>query len=278
MANLGTFYSGMLNKLLKSRDITSSYHHCRNIEHIFIYGVLGRSSTTALQRILNSSNEITISGESKGIVTQLLHTLSSLNSFENAFRDNYDRFKSSFMRNKHNRVYPMALDTSGCSTLVKNSLVALLKPLHGGLRFGFKDIEASSIDDLEALRKLFPRSRFVFIFRDPVSQYQSVQAQKFWHYSKSVDSFVSGYVALSDLYIRFAQTSKTGVFFENEALYDHEKVQVLLKVLSISNYDRALIGDAVFSSENKRGDCRRDFKIKNSKAYDAYNRLKELAM
>ncbi len=274
---LGRLYRRTRNESLESHDSNSSYHRFRKSEHIFIFGVLGRCSTTALQRILNSSGEITISGESKGIVAQLLHTLKALDLFHEEFHDNYDRFEKCFAKKKHNRVYSMALNTSECSGLIRNSVVALLKPLHGGLRFGFKDIEADSVDDLESLLELFPKSKFVFLFRDPVSQFQSVQAQDYWDYSKSVDSFIENYASLSDLYIEFAKKNKTGIFVENTNLHDRNKVQSLLEKLSISNHDKALIGDAVFSAKNKSEDSQRDFEIRDSKACEAYLRIRELA-
>lgn len=59
----------MLSKLCNifsrpgSETITSYYDEIRNSAHIFIFGVCGRSSTTAMQRLLNSTGQICIWGE-----------------------------------------------------------------------------------------------------------------------------------------------------------------------------------------------------------------------
>tara|TARA_Y100000588_G_scaffold395177_1_gene520864 strand:+ start:10809 stop:11330 length:522 start_codon:yes stop_codon:yes gene_type:complete len=171
----------------------------------------------------------------------------------------------------------MALNTEECSDSVKHSIVALLKPLHGGLRFGFKDIEVGSEDTLESLLQLFPKSKFVFLFREPGSQFQSVQAQAYWDYSKSIVSFIEKYVSLSDLYIQFHKKNRTGIFLENTSLHDPKKVDLLLRKLSISSYDKTLIGDNLFSTKNKIVDVRRDSEIGNSEAFKAYLRLRELS-
>ena len=274
---LGRLYRLIRDDCPEPEEFNSSYQNFRESAHVFIFGVLGRCSTTALQRILNSSGEITISGESKGIVAQLLQTLKALDNFQVEFHDNYDRFKQCFAKKKHTRVYSMALNTSECSKLIKDSLVALIKPLHGGSRLGFKDIEAGSIADLEVLKELFPGSKFVFLFRDPIPQFQSVQALDYWDYSKSIDLFIEKYVSLSDLYIRFYKKERSALFLENTALYELQKVESLLEKLSISNFDEALIGDSVFSAKSKTADTRRDSLIRNSKAYEAFVRLRQLA-
>lgn len=274
---LSQFYSRLRNSSSRFSESNLDYDRFRNSKHIFIFGVLGRCSTTALQRILNSSEEITVSGESKGIVAQLLYTLKALSLFHDEFRDNYDRFEKCFAKKKHTRIYPMALNTEECSDSVKHSIVALLKPLHGGLRFGFKDIEVGSEETLESLLELFPKSKFVFLFREPGSQFQSVQAQDYWDYSKSIVSFIEKYVSLADLYIRFHKKNRTGIFLENTSLHDPKKVDFLLRSLSISSYDKTLIGDNVFSTRKKVLDNRRDSEIANSKAYRTYLHLRELS-
>ena len=274
---LSRFYSRLWNSSSRSSESDLSYNRFRNSKHIFIFGVLGRSSTTALQRILNSSEEITVSGESKGIVAQLLHTLKSLSLFHDEFRDNYERFEKCFAKKKHTRIYPMALNTEECSDSVRHSIVALLKHLHGGLRFGFQDIEVGSEETLESLLQLFPKSKFVFLFREPGSQFQSVQAQDYWDYSKSIVSFIEKYVSLANLYIQFHKKNKTGIFLENTSLRDPKKVDLLLRKLSVSSYDKTLIGDNVFSARNKIVDIQRDSEIGNSKAYRTYLRLRELS-
>ena len=96
---------------IKQNESASFYEQTKNNQHIFIFSVLGRTSSTALQRILNSSNQICISGEPKGIVDGQLKLISKLEERQKKFvSSSNERLKASFKANKHNLPYPHALN------------------------------------------------------------------------------------------------------------------------------------------------------------------------
>ena len=112
------------------------YDKIKNNHHIFIYGVCGRCTSTALQRILNSSNEICIFGESWNINCLLLNTIQKLEERNNELwkeekeRD-FDLLRKCFFNNKHDKFYANAyrnLDETINS--LKTTFSNLCKPIN----------------------------------------------------------------------------------------------------------------------------------------------------
>ena len=65
-------------KLLLQNEPLRFYRKVRHQKHVFIFSVMGRASSTAFQRILNSSGEICIFGETKGSMARLLEAYATV--------------------------------------------------------------------------------------------------------------------------------------------------------------------------------------------------------
>jgi hypothetical protein len=246
-------------------------------ENIFIYGVCGRSSSTAFQRILNSSNEVFVYGELNGIIENLVNCYyCSKNANHEGRAKDYEKLLDCFDRNKHNSFYANAskpLETIADKT--KDLISEIITDPLNLSRIGKKEIEV--VDRLSLLRmeQFFPNSHFIFLFRDPLKQWGSVGFLKsFWDYSKSLDSFLAEYEKNAEIYIN--TPLKKSFFVENTSLKDISKLNKIIKKINISNFDSELVGKSIGSTNNRKVTLKEQIKIKMSKAYRLYFKMKDL--
>ena len=66
---------------MSDTEMAGYYESVKHERHVFIRAVCGRSSSTALQRLLNSTNEICIFGEPWGSVDGLVGAIDNLELF-----------------------------------------------------------------------------------------------------------------------------------------------------------------------------------------------------
>lgn len=266
------------------QDMVRLYNELKSQEHVFIYSVCGRASSTALQRILNSSHEVCILGESRGTANLLLETIHKINeknnsqSWKKAKGNQFSTFTQSFANHKHNTFYPNAFrDLDDLEYLHLASFMDLIRPLGEISRVGFKEIMIDSIIPLKTLKRIFPQSRFLFIFRHPKDQWNSIKVKGWWEYSSSVEEFLAQYLFMSSLYMEFIGTHNDCICLENTNLYNLDFVEKLTAKLHISSFDRNLIADNVNATSKHVVTEQEQEMIENSEAFSNYLRLVELA-
>ncbi len=248
-------------------------------ENIFIYGVCGRSSSTALQRILNSSDEVFIFGEHHGLMENLV------NSYFCAEKDNkegrakdLEKLIDCFEKKKHTSFYAIATnDFQPLAHSIKQLIIETITPPLDYSRTGFKEIGVVSQASLLNMEKMFPNSHFIFLFRNPIKQWGSVGFLKsFWDYAKNLDYFLAEYERIAEIYL--TTPIKKSFFFENNSLRDINKVQQITKILNLANFDADLIDKTISSTNKRKISWLENLKIKTSKAYKLYFKMKNLEL
>jgi len=258
-----------------------NYHEkIKNEQHVFLYAVSGRSSSTALQRIINSGNQVWLWGEPHGMLKQIFSViarakgLTQTKGVKQALKAMY----LSYIENKHLSFYPNATGNLDSTIEVSNSLISnLLKPWAPKLkRFGFKEIDHISIPLLEHLKEIYPQSIFIFCFRDPVKQWPSLCKLKL-EISTDLDLFLRQYESMATNYLKFARKHGIKVFVESSDLRDVKKVGQIMKYLNITEIDTSLIDVTVHTIKPKRLSKADTEKILNSPAYISYLKMRKVS-
>jgi len=161
---------------------------------IFVFCIGGRSGSTFIQRLLNSSDEVVIQGEQISVLECFGYLYEAINQFKDNEAINIDSklLLESLKTKNHLHFYPNAM--LGClkKDYMKNIITQFLEVEDCELRFGFKDIRILSTS-LEMLYNLFPDAKFVFVVRNPNNQWASVKTVKVWEYSYDLDIFLKYY-------------------------------------------------------------------------------------
>jgi hypothetical protein len=245
-------------------------------ENIFIYAVCGRSSSTALQRILNSSEEIFIFGEHHGIIENLVNCYFSASEFNHETRaKELNKLIDCFKTKQHTSFYANATnDTRPIGEEIKKLIVNLLKPPLEYSRIGYKEINITSQLSLLRIQKFFPNSHFIFLFRNPLLQWGSVGFLKsFWDYSQSLNTFLEEYERIANIYLNTCL--ERAFFVEDISLKDREKVQKITKKVNLSNFDSSLIGKIISSTNKRKLTPLEKIRIFSSKAFRIYQKMKQ---
>ena len=244
--------------------------------HVFIFGVWGRTSSTALQRLLNSTGQICIWGEPGAFIPDDLLALIDKLDRKNRHPDEQRRktgLQRAFSSKDHSQNYAMAFpEMAPAIASLRQAFLQLFPTIEGVDRFGFKEIRLRDEQTLHVLRSMFPAAQFVFLFRDPLTQWPSVRAMK-WDETPDLEHFLELYERLASIYMEFR-----GVFIESAALYDRERVRGLVAALGLPDVDERLIGDGVFARSNKTPlDAADTQRIRGSRAYELYLQMKSLS-
>lgn len=253
---------------------------CDN-HHIFIFAVCGRSSSTALQRILNSSHEICIWGEQHLVVDHLMNIIHQLDQFMKdgkVYRDVLC-FHSSFKEKYH--LYPYA-NAIGNLQEFQNSLIEALchhlKPTDSGIeRFGFKAICLKSKITLQVLSETFSNCQFIFLFRNPIDQWPSVNHVKWWVYSHKLEDFLQEYRRISTIILDYVTLNKECIVLENSGIQQPDVLQKVLDKVNIKKAAPEVVKRKVFSvGDISLPDDGYAEMIKNHPAYANYLALRKL--
>lgn len=242
----------ILQKLLLRRPTFAplSYDALREERHVFVFGVWGRTSTTAFQRIMNSTRDICIWGEPGDfIIDNFMDAYLQLNKRmeESLSHDRLHIMPDSFKRNDFSENSAMAVcDWTSSTRLLEQAFVDLLLPAIPIQRLAFKEIQARSHRTLDGLRRMFPNCQFVFVFRDPRAQWPSVKSWTPWEESKSLNLFMDRVEELGNLYLQY-----DGIFVEDKHLRTSAHLDKIVRHLGLSAYDHTLINDNVFAATNK---------------------------
>jgi hypothetical protein len=258
-----------------------NYHEkIKNEQHVFLYAVSGRSSSTALQRIINSGNQVWLWGEPHGILRQIFllvsraKDLTQTDGIKKALKSMY----FSYVENKHLSFYPNAVGNLDSTIELSNSLISnFLKPWAPKVkRFGFKEIDSIPIMLLEHLKEIYPQCIFIFCFRDPVKQWPSLCKLKL-EVSADLDLFLRQYESMATNYMKFARKHGIKAFVESTDLRDIKKVDQIIKYLNITKIDTSLIDVTVHTIKPKRLSKSEIDKIINSPAYKSYLKMQKVS-
>lgn len=256
------------------------YEKTKNEKHIFLYCVAGRSSSTAFQRIINSSNEVWLWGEPRNLVDGIIDTVLEMKRLHES---DYVKRALTFVErsveeNKHTLFYANAIGNLDYTIpLLNSSISSLLRPKNRKIkRYGFKDIRTSKIQCLEYLKNSYKKSSFVFCFRNPLDQWPSVNKLQWFKY-KDIDSFLFEYVRVASIYLEFAEKYNLNAFVENTDLRDLKKVKRIIKYLKIKKIDTDLIDYTVNTANTDYISMEDHQKIMTSPAYACYKRMGELS-
>jgi hypothetical protein len=260
-------------------DYLRYHQQVKNNEHLFIYGVAGRSSSTALQRLLNSSNEVFIWGEPHYIVDDLAEVMEKLNFLDHStgVRTSLERIESCFRRNKHDQFYPNAVGNLQETNDHLSALISgFLRPSVSMIqRFGYKEIRLKSIKTLEKIRNIYPNSKFIFCFRDPAEQWLSVNTVRWWDYSTDLAAFLVEYKKLSDIYLQFVQNVRETYFVESTDILDLGRMKRLVDLLGLRSMDESLVRLMVSTVKKNAISDEESSKIMDSASYQNYVQMKE---
>ena len=215
--------------------------------HVFIFGVWGRSSTTALQRILNSTGEICIWGEpGQLLMDDLLLAHAKLRDDPKRHQQPKNLHKS-FARRDHTLDVSMArADWRPALNHIRHAILSMLAPVNGIQRVGYKEINVRGPETHAALRDLFPNSEHIFLFRDPVEQWQSTLTMDAWRSYHSLDS----YLEVVERNAR-AALEADGIFLENRDVRDEARMRQLVEHLGLPAFDLRAMKKEVFASKGR---------------------------
>ncbi|WP_036382855.1 sulfotransferase [Muricauda sp. MAR_2010_75] len=252
-------------------------------KHIFIFGVGGRCSSTAMQRILNSSNEVCIWGEQQYIIDDILCIIKRVDKFSQdstVIEDN--KIFHQCLRSKNHLYphYPFMMSMGNLSELRKKLIEAIiynLKAPNGIVRFGFKDIRIRDIATLVSLREIFENSKFIFLFRNPINQWVSVNHYKWWEYGHKLEDFLEEYQNISKIMLEYSEKYKNYAFFENTSIQNEQELGKLLDFLNIKEVDNQVVQKKYINPKilGKRETPSIEKKIKKSDAFEKYRLMQE---
>ena len=249
-------------------------------EHIFIHSLLGRTGSTALQRLLNSSGQITVWGEPWGLIARVLDFANFMDQRRIRLKDSHqhEQYKilvESTKSGVHNKFYPNAfrpLDDS--IRMIDHLIVELLKsPDRKVRRFGYKDITNFKLVFINQLMSKFPNAHIVFMIRRPIDQWISVRSTGFFNYD--LDFFIKTYNELGYTILSLKKRHPCFPIIDKEWLLDEKVVARLFKSLSISKFDKKLIGKTVSSFPPIQLEERERTYIEQSGVNTIYERLLE---
>lgn len=215
-------------------------------EHVFIFGVCARSSSTALQRILNSSNELCVWGEQHYLIDDILVLIEKITHFINdpIVQKDFGIFQKCIEMKDHEWPYHPYMHAMGNLDNLKVTLIkGIMDQFHplGNLeRFGFKDIRIRDKNTLTSLINLFPNCKFIFLFRNPLDQWPSVNYYKWWNYSNEITDFLEEYQRISQIFLEYSYRNNS-IFIENINFDNPRVMSLLMKFLKIKGINPKLV-------------------------------------
>ena len=157
-------------------------------EPVFLLAAAWRSGSTLLQRLVMSDPRVLVWGEPYANCDLLGQLASSLR----VFRPDYpadDWFVERGLAGGHEglseqwiaNLYPEVRDLIGAHRALFLSLYGEPARRYGYSRWGLKEVRYG-IEQARYLRFLFPRARFVFLYRSPLDSWRSYRIWRGWYY------------------------------------------------------------------------------------------------
>jgi hypothetical protein len=154
-------------------------------EPIFILAAGWRTGSTFLQRLIMSGGQAFIWGEPYRHAALVDSLASQVKAFTNVwpkdtyFVDDHDQAAapdSAWIAN----MYPSMMDFRAAHVAYFERLFARPVQASGGGRWGVKEI-GLTVDHAYYLRWLFPKARFLFLYRNPYDAYRSYRRWRDWY-------------------------------------------------------------------------------------------------
>ena len=190
---------------------------------IFIMSAGWRSGSTLLQRLIMSKENILVWGEPyshAGLLDGLASTMKAFTSrwpADDWFICNYDQAQLSHLWVAN--LYPEVRHLQTANT---DFLSALFKTPANDLgfeRWGIKDVRLT-IDHAQYLKWLYPRAKFLFLYRNPYHAYISYRPARDWykkwpdqpvftpaafasHWAELVSGYIEGYQCVGGMLIKY---------------------------------------------------------------------------
>ncbi|MFB6372751.1 MAG: sulfotransferase, partial [Bradymonadaceae bacterium] len=206
------------------------YQQLRNrtqdMECVFISTPSPRNGSTLLQRLITSSDELLIFGEQPFVWLNLLHALPKFDASSESGNNRGDVFPDTRIQRRDEllqkfvrqsgEVYPQEARPEDASVQhLLETFESLIKTYHTTARqYDFQRWGAKAVwlDDhtLPLLRDLFPRARFLFLFRNIQSVLESLNAQirrphHTWNLEGTYEWKIERYYRIWEDQLRWAQ-------------------------------------------------------------------------
>ncbi len=264
------------------KNMNSIYDNLKDNKHVFIYSVLGRTGSTALQRLLNSSNKICIFGESHSVSNSILETIWKLESQNTEawckrVSHAFELLETSFKEDNHARFYAKGVrPINSILNNLKDAFTGYYLPVNNVGRFGFKEVYISREVNLQCLKKLFPSSYVLFLFRDPIAQFRSTVNSGYFS-GLTVDIFLKRYVTSTKMFIEHSKVNSNCIFVNYEQLNKSNTIKSLLNLIEIFDFDDSLIANKINSTAGNDLDAQTKDEIKSSEAFNHYLVMREMS-
>lgn len=206
-------------------------------EPVFVFSAGWRSGSTLVQRLLMSSDQILIWGEPYGRCGMINHLARSLTAITNDYPDpswfidkllDADRPISSLSDKWVANLYPEIehLLAAHLSFFVNHFEVPAAS--RGMSRWGIKEVRLT-IDSAIYLKWLFPRAKFIFLYRNPYNCYSSYKGfywynqypddpistpQRFGqHWKDLLEGFIAGASKVDSIFLKYEDLCEGNVDF-----------------------------------------------------------------
>jgi hypothetical protein len=155
---------------------------------VFLLAAAWRSGSTLLQRLVMSDPRMLMWGEPYANCDLLGHMASSLRIFRADYPTDEWFIGSGKPGDREGlteqwiaNLYPEAVDLIGAHRALFNRLYGAPARMQGYERWGLKEVRYG-IEHARYLRFLFPRARFLFLYRSPYASWRSYRIWRNWYY------------------------------------------------------------------------------------------------
>ncbi len=227
---------------------------------VFIFSAGWGSGSTLLQRLVLSSNETVIWGEALGEAGVLLRLTAAMSTIRKDWppdiffstTDNIEELHNQWVAN----LTPPIIHFRNAQR--KMLLEWFAKPAedYGVKQWGFKEIRLT-IDHARYLRWLFPKAKFLFLYRNVYDCYQSYKGSKWytvWPHShcKTPFDFANHWKLLLQGYLEGYKEVDGRLIKYEDLIAGKIDLAELAKYLGLSNIDESVMKEKIGSRGKKR--------------------------
>lgn len=225
---------------------------------VFIFSAGPRSGSTLLQRLITSSGEVLVWGESNGAINNILNSLRlleiSLRPFNEGGAHGAEHFRNFLLsKNKSNQWVanmnpPIGHVMQTYKNMFENLYGAPAKALNFK-RWGIKEVRGTKFT-IHMLRLIFPEAKFIFLVRNPMHCLRSIKQRNYSfadNWGRPVTGNKATYFAENWAQLSSAYHAETECFkLRYEDLIEKNfDVQKLCEHVGINHIDLNLIGGEI---------------------------------
>ena len=224
--------------------------HCTSVDNpIFIFSAGWRSGSTLLQRLIMSKDPILIWGEpfsEAGLIQHLSLPFRCITPSwppDKWFVSNFEieNLSQTWVAN----LYPEIEDLIQANVQYMNRLFSDPAKKFGFQRWGIKDVRLT-IEHAYFLKYLFPKAKFLFLYRNPYDAYKSYRSKRFWykewpdypvftpaqfaeHWFELLSGYLKGFKYVKGRMIRYEDIIQQNIDFDE--LQEYLDIEIDRKVL-----------------------------------------------